>query len=47
MKIAVFAVMIAAVFASPCIYDVTSNEPSPIAAIIGSPLHGADANRPM
>jgi RsiW-degrading membrane proteinase PrsW (M82 family) len=46
MKIAVFAVMIAAVLASPCIYDVMSNEPSPLAVVIGSPLLGAEANRP-
>ncbi len=46
MKIAVLAVMITVVLASPCIYDVMSNEPSPLAVIIGSPLHGGEANRP-
>jgi hypothetical protein len=38
MKTAVFAVMIAAVLAAPCIYDVTSNEPSPLDVIIGLPF---------
>lgn len=34
MKIAVFAIMIAAVLASPCIYDAMSNEPSPLASAL-------------
>jgi hypothetical protein len=34
MKKTILAIMVAAVLAAPCIYDVLSNEPSPLAGIV-------------
>ncbi|MGV1755145.1 hypothetical protein [Agrobacterium sp. CG674] len=34
MKKAIVAILVAAVFASPCIYDAVSPEPSPIAGLV-------------
>jgi hypothetical protein len=34
MKIAVICILVATVFAVPCIYDVTSNEPSALHGLL-------------
>lgn len=34
MKLAMICFLTAAVFAAPCLYDVTSTEPSPLAGVV-------------
>ncbi|MBW9118253.1 hypothetical protein JNB88_32110 [Rhizobium cauense] len=49
MKLALICILLAGVFAAPCVYDITSKEPSPLNGLVAlsasTPLQG-DAPAP-